>query len=144
MPLIELDMLIAYVNRADKLHDIATELFNNILNGKLGGVAVPTSAYIEYELVLRSKGYSESEVSNDISAFRRIKNLDEVPLTSKIIIKASELRRKYNITYFDSLHAASAFSHDKTIISIDKIYKEIIELRVIDPRKLLRRKNRKY
>jgi len=50
-----------------------------------------------------------------------IRNLGEIPLTSEIIIKALELRRIYNITYFVSLHAASALSHDKIIISNRKI-----------------------
>ena len=81
---------------------------------------MPTSAYMEYELVLKSKGYSEDMVLGDIEAFRRIRNLSEIPLTSEIIVKALELRRKYNITYFDSPHAALALSHDKTIISTEQ------------------------
>ena len=138
MPVIELDMLIAFVNRADKLHGVAVRIFNEIVNGRLGNVVVPTSAYMEYELVLKSKGYSEDTVSSDIEAFRRIRNLGEIPLTSEIIVKASELRRKYYITYFDSLHAASALSHDKTIISTDRVYREISELKAIDPREIFK------
>jgi len=138
MPVIELDMLIALVNRADKLHGVAVRIFNEIVNGRLGNVVVPTSAYMEYELVLKSKGYSEDTVSSDIEAFRRIRNLGEIPLTSEIIVKASELRRKYYITYFDSLHAASALSHDKTIISTDRVYREISELKAIDPREIFK------
>ncbi len=63
-----------------------------------------------------------------------IKNLGEIPLTSEIIIKALELKRKYNITYFDSLHAASALSHDKAIISNRKISSG---LKAINPREML-------
>jgi len=138
MPVIELDMLIALVNKADKLHSIAVRIFDEIVNGRLGNVVVPTSAYMEYELVLKSKGYSEDTVSSDIEAFRRIRNLGEIPLTSEIIVKASELRRKYYITYFDSLHAASALSHDKTIISTDRVYREIPGLKAIDPREIFK------
>jgi len=61
----------------------------------------------------------------DINAFRRIKNLGEISLTSKVIIKALELRKKLNITYFDSLYVASALLHDRIIISADdKVYKK--------------------
>jgi len=141
MPIIELDMLIAFVNKVDELHNIAVGIFNKIINGKLSNVVVPTSAYMEYELVLKSRGYSEDTISSDIDAFRRIKNLGEIPLTSKVIIKASELRKRYGITYFDSLHAASAFFHDKMIISTDKVYRKIPELKVIDPREVSNSKN---
>ena len=35
MPVIKLDMLIAYVNSLDKLHGIATKIFNKIVKGDL-------------------------------------------------------------------------------------------------------------
>jgi len=130
-------MMIAFVNRADKLHSIAVELFEKIVSGKLVNVAIPASAYMEYELVLRSRGYSNDTILSDIDAFRRLKNLGEIPTTSEIITKAIRLRRKHHITYFDSLHAASALSHDKTIISTDKVYKEIPELKAISPKEAL-------
>ncbi len=137
MPVIELDILIAFVNRIDKLHSTASKIFDSIASGRLSNIAVPTSAYVEYELVLRSRGYSEDAVSSDIHAFRSIRNLGEFPLTSRIIVEASKLRVRYGLTYFDSLHAASALNHDKTIISTDKIYREVKELRAVDPRELV-------
>jgi len=66
MLVIELDMLIAFVNKADKLHSITIRVFDEIVNGRLGNVVVPTSAYMEYELLLKSKGYSEDTVSSVI------------------------------------------------------------------------------
>ncbi len=134
MPIIELDMLIAFVNRADKLHTVASEIFDRIARGNLKKVAVPTSAYMEYELVLKSKGYNEDKVRGDIKSFRSIRNLGEIPLTSHVIIKASKLRIEYGLSYFDSLHAASAFFHDKTVISVDKAYGKIPEIKALDPR----------
>jgi len=134
MPIIELDILIAFVNKADKLHNVAIEIFNKITTGELKGIIVPTSAYIEYELILKSRGYSEDDVRSDIEAFKRVKNLGEVPLTSNIIVKASKLRETYGLTYFDSLHAASALLYDKTIISIDEAYRRVPKLKVLDPR----------
>lgn len=137
MPVIELDMLIAFVNKADKLHSIAVKLFNKVASGLLDNVAVPVSAYMEYELILRSRGYSEETISDDIKAFKHIRNLDEIPLTSNIIVTASEIRMRYGLTYFDSLHAASALQYDKTIISVDKAYRKILGLQTIDPRKVV-------
>ena len=55
MPAIELDMLIAFVNKADRLHNIAVKFFEKIVGGELDNIVVPASAYIEYELMLRSR-----------------------------------------------------------------------------------------
>jgi len=77
-----------------------------------------------------------SVVSRDIASFKSIRNLGEVPLTSETLILASKLRNKYGITYFDSLHAASALLYDRVIISIDKAYRKIPSLKVIDPTEL--------
>lgn len=134
MPVIELDVLIAFVNKADKLHDVAVRILASVASGRLRNVAVPTSAYMEYELLLRSRGYSEEEVSSDVEAFRRVRNLGEVPLTSEILVEASRLRRIHGLTYFDSLHAASALQHDKMMVSRDEAYGRVPGLAAVDPR----------
>ncbi|HDI46818.1 MAG TPA: type II toxin-antitoxin system VapC family toxin [Candidatus Methanomethylia archaeon] len=72
----------------------------------------------------------------EVEAFRRLRNLGEVPLTSSVLIEASRLREQFKLTYFDSLHAASALLHDGKIASIDAAYSRIPELEVIDPRTL--------
>ncbi len=46
MPIVELDMLIAYVNRADELHSVAVKVFDSIVKRELENVGVPTSAYL--------------------------------------------------------------------------------------------------
>lgn len=133
MPVIEPDMPIALVNRSDKLHPIAKRLFKKISSGSLKNIVIPTSALIEYELILRSRGYSEDAIRKDIQAFMMISNIHEIPLTSKVIITASLLREKYHLSYFDSLHAASALAHDRIVISVDKCYRRIPDIKLIDP-----------
>ncbi|MBS7251528.1 MAG: PIN domain-containing protein [Candidatus Freyarchaeota archaeon] len=96
-----------------------------------------TSAYLEYELIHKSKGYPEGDIRAEIAAFRRYPNLDEKTLTSEIILKASELRGKIaGLTYFDSLHASTALLNDKKIISTDTIYDKVKEIERITPQKL--------
>jgi len=136
MPVIELDMLLAFVNRADSLHEKASKLFTKIVKGEMLNVKVAASAYLEYNLILRSKGYADEDVYQDVMMFKTIPNLGEIPLTSNIILEASNLRRKYGLTFFDSLHAASATIHDKEIISLDTAYANIKELKLTDPRLL--------
>ncbi len=136
MPVIELDMLIAFINPQDKLHEVAVKVFSKVVKGKLRGFSVASSAYLEYELILRSRGYPEEDIRLEVEAFRRLRNLGEVPLTSSVLIEASRLREQFKLTYFDSLHAASALLHDGKIASIDAAYSRIPELEVIDPRTL--------
>lgn len=136
MPVIELDMLLGLVNRRDRLHKIASNLFDKIISGELKGVKIASSALLEYELVLRSRGVAPEDIYNDILAFVRIRNLGEVPLSARVIINALDLRDRYGLTYSDSLHAASALEYDGAIISTDQIYGSVKELTHLDPRKI--------
>lgn len=135
MAIVELDMLIAFTNALDKHHELADRLFKKIKEKKLD-VKVASSAYLEYELVHKSKEYSEEEVRTDIEMFRNFPNLKEEFLNSQVIMKASELRENSNLTYFDSLHAATALLDDKKIISLDLAYDNVNELARIDPQEI--------
>ena len=134
MPVIELDMIVAFVNPRDRLHDLADRLFSKIATGKVR-VAVASSALLEYELILRSRGYPKKEIRRDLEAFRSL--LPDVPLVSEVIVRASEIRENYGLTYFDSLHAASALSADGVIISVDRDYEKVKELKAVKPEDFL-------
>ena len=136
MPIIELDLLIAFINKADKHHSIADKIFQKIKNNKLKNIHIAVSALLEYELVHKSKGYKEDEIKEDLKLFQKYPNLNEAPITTQTLIKAIELRKTYNLTYFDSLHAATAIQTDKKIISTDTIYDEIPQLKRINPYKI--------
>ncbi len=137
MPVIELDMLIALVNKSDKLHKVASGLFQAITSGRLKEMKLASSALLEYELVLRSRGYSEKDIRGDIEAFKLIPNLKEAFLTSEVIVKASSLREKYSLTYFDSLHCATAMLYDGKIVASDNAYDNVPEVRRLDPSYLI-------
>ena len=134
MPVIELDMLVALVNPRDRLHELADRLFSKIAAGKVKA-AVASSALLEYELLLRSRGYPEHEIRRDISAFRSL--LPDVPITSEVIVRASEVRERYGLTYFDSLHAASAMTADGVIVSTDRDYERVENLKAVRPEDFL-------
>ncbi|MGP3668040.1 MAG: type II toxin-antitoxin system VapC family toxin [Candidatus Bathyarchaeota archaeon] len=135
MPIVELDLLIALVNREDGLHEAASKLFEAAAHGRIGKITIATSALMEYELILKSRGYSEEDIATDIRALTSIRNVDEAPINAQVMLTAINLRKKYQLTYFDSLHAATAILHDGAIISTDKAYREIKELKAIDPKK---------
>lgn len=138
MPVIELDMLIGLVNPHDRLHSLAEKLFKEVSAGKIK-ITVASSALLEYELLLRSRGYSEKEIRLDIEAFKNM--LSEIPINSDVMVKASELREKFGLTYFDSLHAASAINVDGVIVSTDREYEGIEDLDAIKPDEFLKNFN---
>lgn len=49
----------------------------------------------------------------------------------KIFEKSLELRKRFGLGIFDSLHAATALQYDKRIASTDNVYKRIKELKII-------------
>ncbi|RLF22923.1 MAG: hypothetical protein DRN15_07760 [Thermoprotei archaeon] len=80
---------------------------------------------------------SSSSSREDIESFMRICNIHEVPLSHEVLTRASLTRSKYDLSYFDSLHAASALLHNGVIIPIDKGYRKVVGLRALDPRELV-------
>jgi len=114
-------MLLAFINSADKLHSIAAELFRRVMLSKLQA-SVASSALLELELLMRTRRYPEAEIREVLRAFKAIPNLGEEALSSDVMVLASELRERYHLTFFDSLHAATAILSDKQIISTDEAY----------------------
>lgn len=100
-------------------------------------IYIPSSAFLEYELVLKSQGIDEIDILKDIIHFQNIKNIKEIPIDSSIIVTASKLREKYNLTYFDSLHCSSALKMDGIFISTDEDFKKIPHLKIIEPKSLI-------
>lgn len=120
MPVIELDMLFGYTNKKDRLHRVASRIFASISEGKLEDAYVASSAYIEYELFSKSMGVPAIQIARELQSFQFFPNLQEHTLSLSIILNGSILRAHYGLTFFDSLHAATALANDGDIISVDK------------------------
>ncbi len=137
MPVIELDILIAFVNASDRHHRAADRVFQKIMTGEIKDIRTASSAYLEYELVHRSMGYPAEDTRREISSFKNFPNLGEEPLTAKVILEAMRLREAVkSMTYFDSLHASTAMHGDGEIISTDAIYNKVEGLNRIEPSKI--------
>lgn len=136
MPVIELDLLIAFVNSSDRHHLAADRVFRKIMEAGIKDVSAASSAYLEYELVHRSKRYVTEDIRKEISSFKNFPNLGEEPLTSEVIAEAMRLRESIEtMTYFDSMHASTALLYDGDIISTDTIYDKVDGLTRIEPSK---------
>lgn len=132
-----MDLIIGLISSFDKLHDISKKIFEKINLNEIKNVFIPSSVFLEYELLLKSKKFNVSELIRDIIHFKALENIEEIPLNSSIIVLAQKLREKYNLTYFDSLHCAGALHADGIIISTDTDFKKIKNLKVIEPYKFL-------
>ncbi len=133
MPVIELDMLIGFVNRADRNHPDAVRLFDSVSRRSEAHFRVATSAYLEYELLHRSRRMKEAEIFAEISSFQSYPHLGETGLSARTVLRALLLREDHTLTYFDSLHAASALLFDGIILSTDRAYDEVEGLKRVDP-----------
>lgn len=136
MPLIETDMIFAFLNSNDRHHNVASKLFSQIKSGY--EVGLPTSALIEMELVYKSNN-REDDLANHVANLIAIPNITSIALTPKTILLSIKLREDYDLSFFDSHHAATALENDGKIISTDQQYKKMSDLEVVDPEDVLTR-----
>ena len=129
MPLIETDTIYAFLNKNDIYHDYANIIFNMINNSELG-VKISSVSLIELQLIYKSKEI-EYDFELDLIDLQRINNIVWAPLDVSSTLTAIHLRRKYNLSFFDSLHVGIAINLDKQIISQDKGYDNIAGLKRI-------------
>ena len=120
---VEADLIIAYFNRADRLHKISYKIFERCLQGTFR-IGILQSALLEYELSLKAKGVDEREIKRDLKDIElKIKKskglIFLIPLTISQQVKAIDLREKYGLSYFDSLHVAAAIIHNIVLITSD-------------------------
>ncbi|KKK45700.1 hypothetical protein LCGC14_0887470 [marine sediment metagenome] len=123
MPLIETDTLYAFLNRNDAYHKFANNIMIKINKGEFEAKFSSVSL-IELQLIYKSKEI-EYEFESDLVELQRIKNIDWAPLDTSGSLTAMYLRKKYDLSFFDSLHIGIAISIDKQIISQDSDYDKI-------------------
>jgi len=130
MPLVDTDMVLAYLKEVDHHQKDAEHLFQKILTGKLEAY-ISTSLFVELAFVL--KRFDSIDVIPEAnSVFHRMPHLSIIPLSENIINDAAELMKK-DIGVLDSLHAATALNYDKKIISSDHIFDKVEGLQRIKP-----------
>lgn len=147
MPLVEVDLLLAYLVKEDKHHRVASTYFSKVTSGSLPRPVLSGFALQELELGVRTGRVlpwgrhlkTEGEVAQFIKRVceaLEVHGLRVQPFTCATLHKAAEFRGSYGLSYFDSLHAASAFFHDREIVSTDGDYDRVKELRRVDPYRL--------
>ncbi|MBN2334326.1 PIN domain-containing protein [Candidatus Bathyarchaeota archaeon] len=131
MPLLENDVIFAYLNQHDKNHKAAEQVFEALRLGELQP-EVSSVALLEMELIYRSRGIEELLLSH-LAAVSALPNIKYAPLTPDLVLASVYLRQTLGLTFFDSHYAATALNYDRRIISADRAYDKVPGITRIDP-----------
>ena len=131
MPLLENDVIFAYLNEYDSNHSIAERIFQKLQNGETS-VEISGVSLIEMELIYRSEKM-EDKLLKDLAAIAALPNVEYIALTPDVVVASVYLRQTLELTFFDSHYAASALSLDRKIISFDRAYDKVPGLTRIKP-----------
>jgi len=137
MALIETDVILALASSTDKHHSEAVEIIRKVKPLKLSPYAL-----VELDLLILS-GKLKVEVQKFYEGLSEVLSyygLEIIAPSPKHLAKSWELRGRYNVTYFDSLHAGAAIIENEALISYDKTYSNIKELKYLSPREALKRR----
>jgi len=129
MPVADTDLLFA-LNPRDKKHKNALRVISSVR-----GIKVPDTALLEFVVVLKARGRSAKDIREAVNALKDIFEIylikEVKTIDTDLIVRQAEIEEKYGLTFFDSLIASSALKLDKTVISDDKAFDKIPELRRI-------------
>lgn len=131
MPLLENDVIFAYLNEYDSNHTIADRIFRKMQNGEID-VEISSVSLIEMELIYRSEKV-EDQLLRDLAAIAALPHVEYVKLTPDVAVASVYLRQTLNLTFFDSHYAATALNLDRKVISFDKAYDRVPGLTRIKP-----------
>jgi predicted nucleic acid-binding protein len=134
MPLLENDVIFAYLNEYDSNHAIAEGIFRKLQSGQID-VEISSASLIEMELIYRSEK-REDKLLEDLAAVVALPNVKYIALTPDIAVASVYLRQTLNLTFFDSHYAATALNLDRKIISFDQAYDKVPGLTRIKPEKV--------
>jgi len=127
MPIADTDLLFA-LNPKDKKHNNALKIISSVR-----GIKIPDTALLEFVVVLKARDRSNKEICDAMNALKDIFEMylikEVKTIDTDLIINQTKIEEKYGLTFFDSLIASSALKLDKAIISDDKAFDKIPELR---------------
>jgi len=128
MPVLDTEVLFAF-NPNDKKHNAIPKIL------KMKGLKVPDTALLEFQMVLKARGKGNEEIREAMEALKFILSSNMIKevktISTDLFILQSEIEEKYGLSYFDSLIASSALMLDKVIVSDDKAFDKVSNLKRI-------------
>jgi len=129
MPALDTEILFA-LNPKDEHHRQAARLL-----GSTADLVVPDTSLFEYMTVLRTMNVRSMDVRKILLALSQDLDRRGIPqaktIDSLLLVKRCELESDYDLTFFDSLIAASALSLDQSVVSDDEDFDRVPGLRRI-------------
>lgn len=126
MMYLDVDLIYALIKKGDRHFELAKETVS-----RKEEIYTSIVSFVELEILIKR------EISNELSmnlqgiVKEKIPRLKIRGLDLKIFELSLQLRRKFGLGIFDSIHAATALTHDKRIASTDRIYERIKGLKKI-------------
>jgi len=131
MPVIDTVVIFAAADTKDKYHKIGLKYLQGVNEGLY---FMPSFALMEFDIILKSKGYSFEERMEKYALF-----ISDFPKIEKYIIEITPLtlynlarfEYRYNLDYFDAAICAQSLQVDGIVITPDKEIKEVDEIETI-------------
>jgi len=131
MPLLENDVIFAFLNEHDSNHETAETIFLKLENGEIT-IEISSVSLIEMELIYRA-GKMEDKLLRDLAAIAALPNVEYVALKPDTAVASVYLGQTLNLTFFDSHFAAASLNLGRKIISFDQAYDGVPGLTRIKP-----------
>ena len=129
MPVADTEVLFALSPKDPKHHGVLK------LMKELTNLAAPDTAILEFQTVLRARGRSPSEVKMALLALHEALTRQNVKegktINTALLALQCDLEERYELSYFDSLIAASALSLDRRVISNDEAFDKVPNIKRI-------------
>jgi predicted nucleic acid-binding protein len=130
MPILDTFILFSGADSADSFHTKALRYL-----AKLGGTyELGTFALVEFDIVLKSRGFSNEERMGEmallIADFPKVARAIH-PVDPATFYLAAIFEAEFKLDYFDALMAAEAMQHDGTIVSADRAFDKVPSLKRI-------------
>jgi PIN domain nuclease of toxin-antitoxin system len=136
MPVLETDFLKGLVDVSDRLHKHSVRALGKVMSD---GWTVASSSLLELDLILKNANIALPQRHDIFESLKAEFDVETIlPLSHAVLSQAALLQVKYSFPkfYFDSIHVSTAILHDGNIVSSDREFDQITEVRRIPLEKL--------
>ncbi|RLG37191.1 MAG: hypothetical protein DRO01_07410 [Thermoproteota archaeon] len=127
--LVETDFLFG-LRRRDELHEAVMALLKEARAGRVA-ISLSPAAPLEATLVMRSAGLDDSSIARALGAMQTILSMfarvESPGLSLSHAALAAELRERYGLSLFDSIHGAVALAERLIYVGSDESVREAVE-----------------
>lgn len=132
MMAVELDFLIALARSGDRHHEEVLR----IIEAYRESLILSPYSLIELDLLVWSNNFRVREPPRFFSLLAETLKYYGIRIAGVSPVhfaEAYKLRIKYKLTFFDSLHAATSITEGLSLISYDRSYEKIEEVKYLNP-----------